>query len=83
MLISYCLLKESQNPVHEEYFKAAQKVAEMCGYAEHYSAIMALSTKGHVVGNETDLSTLLQAVPETLSEAMPNQLKKKTLVITD
>ena len=69
--------------IHQEYLNAAEKVAEMCGYSEHYSAIDALSRQGCQAGEGTPLSALLVALPEKLASAKSRQLKKKTLVITD
>ena len=65
LVISYYLLQEAEEEAREEYFKLAEPLAEMCGYAEHYNAVLTLARLSNLPGDRggTNLSALLGALP--------------------
>ena len=64
LLISFYLLREAEEEAREEYFKVAGTLAEMCGYAEHYNAVLTLARVSNLPGDRggTNLSALLGAL---------------------
>ena len=66
LLVSYHLLQQAEEEAHEEYFKVAATLAEMCGYAEHYNAVLTLARVSNLPGDRggTSLAALLGALPE-------------------
>ena len=65
LVVSHYLLQEAEDDVREEYFKVAGTLAEMCGYAEHYNAVLTLARVSDLPGDRggTNLSALLGALP--------------------